>query len=91
MLEPQINCNGEDVQVRDMLVPTDQLSVSCLSTVCRQQLCALLDPPEPLGKDWCLLAVQLGLQDKIATIEASGNSHSATLLDTYYGSIGTLD
>ncbi|XP_046679554.1 death-associated protein kinase dapk-1-like [Homalodisca vitripennis] len=77
-------------EVREMLLAADQLSVKCLSTVCRQQLCALLDPPEPLGKDWCLLAVQLALQDKIAAIEASENSPTATLLDTYQGSIGLL-
>lgn len=61
----------------------NDLSVNCLSTVCRQQLCALLDPPEAHGKDWCLLAVQLGLQDKIATIEASPGSHTAAMLDMW--------
>ncbi|XP_054286268.1 death-associated protein kinase 1-like [Macrosteles quadrilineatus] len=77
-------------EVREMLVPADQLSVNCLSTVCRQQLCALLDPPDPLGKDWCLLAVQLDLQDKIAAIEKSGNSPTGMLLDSSQASVGTL-
>ena len=32
----------------------------------RQSLCQLLDPAHPLGKDWCLLAVQMGLVDKVS-------------------------
>ncbi len=48
-----------------MLRPGVDLHTSAVSTLTRQSLCQLLDPEDPLGKDWCLLAVQLGLTDKV--------------------------
>ncbi|KAL6114853.1 dapk1 [Pungitius sinensis] len=33
----------------------------------RRKLCRMLDPPDALGKDWCLLAMNLGLTDLVAT------------------------
>jgi hypothetical protein len=38
-----------------------------------------------MGKDWCLLAVKLGLGDKIAVLDAAGSSSSRTvkLLDEW--------
>jgi death-associated protein kinase len=71
--------------VNEVILSGDELPVTALSTVCRQQLCKLLDPPDPLGKDWCLLAVQLGLGDKIAVLDTTGSSSSRTakLLDEW--------
>jgi death-associated protein kinase len=71
--------------VSEFVISGDELPVTTLSTVCRQQLCRLLDPPDPLGKDWCLLAVQLGLTEKVAVLDAAGSSSSrtATLLDEW--------
>merc|ERR1712218_197729 len=63
----QLLCFSSD-QVRDLLVPGPELHVSTISTVTRQSLCQLLDPAHPLGKDWCLLAVQMGLVDKVIVI-----------------------
>ncbi|KAJ8285347.1 hypothetical protein GJAV_G00025790 [Gymnothorax javanicus] len=40
-----------------------------MSEVCllaRRKLSRLLDPPDALGKDWCLLAMNLGLSDLVA-------------------------
>ncbi|XP_077989315.1 death-associated protein kinase 1-like [Glandiceps talaboti] len=36
----------------------------------RRQLSMLLDPPEPMGRDWCLLALSLGLGDRLPTFDA---------------------
>jgi hypothetical protein len=38
-----------------------------------------------MGKDWCLLAVQLGLAEKVAVLDAAGRSSSRTamLLDEW--------
>ena len=33
----------------------------------------LLDPAHPLGRDWCLLAVQMGLVDKVTLLHNSLN------------------
>uniref|UniRef100_A0A1B6DYK5 Roc domain-containing protein n=2 Tax=Clastoptera arizonana TaxID=38151 RepID=A0A1B6DYK5_9HEMI len=70
-------------EVKELIIPVDELSVGCLSTVCRQQLCSLLDPLDPHGRDWCLLAVQLGLQDKLSAIESRGGSQTANMLDLW--------
>ncbi|XP_068081595.1 death-associated protein kinase 1 [Anabrus simplex] len=73
-------------EVRDLVLTGDELPVTALSTVCRQQLCRLLDPPDPLGKDWCLLALKLGLADKIAALDTGNNvssSRTARLLDDW--------
>ncbi|XP_075209802.1 death-associated protein kinase 1-like [Lycorma delicatula] len=70
-----------DSEVESVMVCADQLSVGCLSSIYRQALCSMLDPPDPLGKDWCMLALQLGLADCVPAIESSTNSPTATLLD----------
>ena len=38
-------------------------SVRCISLQTRVELCHMFDPPDPLGRDWCLLILQLGLQE----------------------------
>uniref|UniRef100_A0A1I8GNS4 Non-specific serine/threonine protein kinase n=1 Tax=Macrostomum lignano TaxID=282301 RepID=A0A1I8GNS4_9PLAT len=46
----------------------------------------MFDPPDPLGKDWCLLAVRLGLTHSVPAVH-SGNewlrSRTAVLLDEW--------
>uniref|UniRef100_A0A8C9W4Z4 non-specific serine/threonine protein kinase n=1 Tax=Scleropages formosus TaxID=113540 RepID=A0A8C9W4Z4_SCLFO len=39
--------------------------ISEVSFLARRKLCRLLDPPDALGKDWCLLAMNLGLSDLV--------------------------
>ena len=60
----QVLC-WDDASVSAALVPGPALPVSSLSTVTRQALCRLLDPAHPAGTDWCMLAVSLGLSDKV--------------------------
>ncbi|RVE67834.1 hypothetical protein OJAV_G00085590 [Oryzias javanicus] len=43
-----------------------EVPVSELPLLARRKLCRLLDPPDALGKDWCLLAMNLGLTDLVA-------------------------
>ena len=43
-----------------------ELDISEVSTLTRQALSHLLDAPDRLGKDWCLLAVKMGLTDKVS-------------------------
>ncbi|PNJ71575.1 DAPK1 isoform 8 [Pongo abelii] len=42
------------------------IHASDLNLLTRRKLSRLLDPPDPLGKDWCLLAMNLGLPDLVA-------------------------
>ncbi|CAI9559328.1 unnamed protein product [Staurois parvus] len=45
--------------------------VSDLNILVRRKLSRLLDAPDPMGKDWCLLAMNLGLPDLVAKYNAS--------------------
>jgi death-associated protein kinase len=51
----------------------------------RAQVCRMLDPDHPFGRDWCLLALQLGLTEEVATIDQSHDGRSSTdkLLGTW--------
>ena len=42
------------------------------------QLCRMLDPPESFGRDWCLLALQLGLTEEVPAIDQSHDNISPT-------------
>ncbi|XP_013889961.1 death-associated protein kinase 1 [Austrofundulus limnaeus] len=42
------------------------LHVSDMPLLVRRKLCRLLDPPDAMGKDWCLLAMNLGLTHLVA-------------------------
>uniref|UniRef100_A0A023EZ51 Putative serine/threonine protein kinase n=1 Tax=Triatoma infestans TaxID=30076 RepID=A0A023EZ51_TRIIF len=85
---------GMDEEVRKVVCSAYGVNVDMLSTLCVQRVCSLLDPPDHHGKDWCLLAVQLGLTNKISSIETTPHSRTASLLH-YYSyqndtSVGTL-
>ena len=77
-------CFGCD-SVTSGLVPGPDLHVSSMSTVTRQSLCTLLDPPNSLGRDWCMLAVHMGLSDKVPKLDIGSGSYSQTarLLDEW--------
>jgi hypothetical protein len=47
------------------------LHVSHLPIYARCRLAAMLDPAHPLGRDWCLLAVVLGLSDAVPQVDSS--------------------
>lgn len=57
------------------LVCGPQVHASQLSLLTRQRLGAALDPPEKLGRDWCLLAVQLGMTDRLPELDPCGGSN----------------
>ncbi|XP_059159950.1 death-associated protein kinase 1-like isoform X2 [Physella acuta] len=48
------------------------LPISHLTIHTQRLLSYLLDPPEAMGKDWCLLAVTLGLSDALPALEPTG-------------------
>ena len=77
-------CMGCD-SLASLLTPGHQLHVSSMSTVTRQNLCQLLDPPHAMGKDWCMLAVQMGLSHKVPKLDVGAGSYSQTarLLDEW--------
>lgn len=67
------------------------LPVSELSAPAKLKLCSLLDPPDYHGRDWCLLALKLGLtQEKIASLDLQHLSHTMRLLTIADCTIGAL-
>ena len=72
-------------QIRSLLLPGTLLHISSISTLTRQSLCALLDPEDALGRDWCLLAVRMGLIEKVPKLEGArrGQSQMGKLLDEW--------
>nr|XP_033783558.1 death-associated protein kinase 1 [Geotrypetes seraphini] len=51
-----------------------------LNLLTRRKLSRLLDPPDPMGKDWCLLAMNLGLPDLVAKYNSNGDAQKDFLL-----------
>ncbi|XP_077200720.1 death-associated protein kinase 1 [Paroedura picta] len=52
------------------------IHVSDLNLLTRRKLSRLLDPPDPMGKDWCLLAMNLGLPDLVAKYNINSGSQN---------------
>ncbi|KAJ8261340.1 hypothetical protein COCON_G00170630 [Conger conger] len=50
------------------------IHASDISPLARRKLCRLLDPPDAMGKDWCLLAMNLGLTELVAKLSSSSSS-----------------
>ncbi len=59
---------GSD-EIKEGLTLGVDLHVSHLTLHTRRHVSALLDPPDPMGRDWCLLAVSLGLQDTLPSLD----------------------
>jgi len=66
-------------QVMNSLVLGPDLPVAFLGLSARQTLSKALDPQDAMGRDWCLLAVSLGLGDRLAAFEGASTSTSPTL------------
>ncbi|XP_055869997.1 death-associated protein kinase 1-like isoform X4 [Biomphalaria glabrata] len=65
-----IACLGSEEILETVTLGMD-LPISHLTIHTQRLLSLLLDPPEAMGKDWCLLAVTLGLSDAIPSLEPS--------------------
>jgi len=55
------------------LTPGTLIHVSQLPADTRRRLCVALDPPDPTGRDWCMLAVTLGLSAELPAVEGTGD------------------
>ncbi|NXI60356.1 DAPK1 kinase, partial [Chloroceryle aenea] len=55
------------------------IHVSDLNLLTRRKLSRLLDPPDPMGKDWCLLAMNLGLPDLVAKYNTNNGTQNCFL------------
>lgn len=73
---------GSD-QVENMLSCTDSLPLTELNTMCRQELSRLIDPVHPLGRDWALFALNVGLDSKVQLFDNGPASPFLALIDTW--------
>ncbi|XP_066273711.1 death-associated protein kinase 1-like isoform X3 [Branchiostoma lanceolatum] len=53
------------------------IHVSYLSIHTRRELCRMLDPPDPMGRDWCLLAISLGLMESLPQLDTYSNTQGS--------------
>lgn len=56
-----------------VIVLVSDLHASQLPLLCCQCLCALLDPPESMGRDWCMLGVLLDMMEKLSRLDPGDN------------------
>ncbi|CAM1295422.1 DAPK1 (predicted) [Pycnogonum litorale] len=62
------------------------LHISSLSVLTKQKLSALLDPTDSMGRDWCMLAVRLGMTEKLPRLDTGDNpsvSHTCRIIDEW--------
>lgn len=52
----------------------NELHSSNLSLLTKQKLCTLLDPPESIGRDWCMFGILLGMTDKLPKLDPGANT-----------------
>lgn len=60
----------ESEEIRANLTWGTELHVSYLPIHTRRKLASLLDEHDPMGCDWCLLAVALGLEDELPNLDS---------------------
>ena len=76
--------NGQRESIWDMIgcgltsiencIPGVKQTVKNIKPAIQRRLAQLLDPPDSYGRDWCLLTVRLGLEDKVAQFDSTINS-----------------
>ena len=74
-------------EIWNSITPGIELHAHFLSLHARRRLSMLLDPPDPMGRDWCLLAVALGMTDDLPQVDQSESqvvrSKTDTILDMW--------
>lgn len=65
---------GCGMSLMDNCVPGPKQPVKYVKLSVQRRLAQMLDPPDSHGKDWCLLAVRLGLGDQVAQFDSTIDS-----------------
>ena len=75
--EPMVDliCFGSQEILSAAVLGVDLL-VAHLNVHARRRVCAILDPADPMGRDWCLLAVTLGLSEALPQLDAEPPQHT---------------
>ncbi|KAF7635152.1 hypothetical protein Mgra_00005435 [Meloidogyne graminicola] len=70
-------CFGS-TEVAGLLSLGIDISVAQLQPCTRSELAALLDPSDPMGRDWSILAVRLNLAEALPSVDSTGQCLSRT-------------
>lgn len=65
---------GCGLSLMDNCIPGIKQSIKYLQPALQRRLAQMLDPPDHHGRDWCLLAVRLGLGDRVAQLDSTIDS-----------------
>ncbi|KOC66153.1 Death-associated protein kinase 3 [Habropoda laboriosa] len=63
-------------------LPGPKQAIKYIKPAVQRRLAQMLDPPDRHGRDWCLLAVRLGLGDRVAQLDSTVDSPTLRLLNT---------
>lgn len=55
-------------------LPGPKQPIKYIKSAVQRRLAQMLDPPDRHGRDWCLLAVRLGLGDRVAQLDSTVDS-----------------
>ncbi|KAL3866656.1 hypothetical protein ACJMK2_043939 [Sinanodonta woodiana] len=81
-------CMGSE-EIKRMICLGIDLPISHLTIHTRQMLCRILDPQDPMGRDWCLLVVALGMENLLPNLDSSNSkleSKTDKTLDEWFRS-----
>lgn len=68
-------------EIAEVLTPGVDLHISHMSVHTRRLLAQRLDPPDPMGHDWCMLAVTLQLTDTVPQLDDVPHRHPESRTD----------
>ena len=68
-------------EVMDIMTVGVDLHISHLSVHTRRLLAQRLDPPDPMGRDWCMLAITLALTETVPQLDGVPHRHSESRTD----------
>ncbi|XP_011331018.1 death-associated protein kinase 1 isoform X4 [Ooceraea biroi] len=72
---------GCGLPLMENCVPGPKQPVKYIKPAVQRRLAQMLDPPDHHGRDWCLLAVRLGLGDRVAQLDSTVDSPTLRLLN----------
>ncbi|XP_047353839.1 death-associated protein kinase 1-like isoform X1 [Vespa velutina] len=72
---------GCGLPLMENCLPGTRQPLKSIKPAVKRRLAEMLDPPDHHGRDWCLLAVRLGLGDRVAQLDSTVDSPTLRLLN----------
>lgn len=71
---------GCGLPMMENCLPGTRQPLKSIKPAVKRRLAEMLDPPDHHGRDWCLLAVRLGLGDRVAQLDSTVDSPTLRLV-----------